>query len=1130
MRKVAGIVVVLLLLGVGALVAQETTGRIVGTVTDSSGAVIPNASIAITNHDTGAVRTVVSNADGFYIAPQVGAGTYTVEATASGFRPAQVNDVVVTVGSDSHIDLKVDVGSVSQTVTVTEAAPLIDTSTSSVGSTVDEQRVADLPLNGRNWTDLTLLQPGISQYQASNVASGNNAVTLAGYNGLIYSSNGGQIRSNLYTLDGANIMNLTGFNNTSVSNTSLGVDGIKEYKVVTSMFSAEYGLTMGSQTTIVSKSGSNQFHGDAYDYLRNSSLDARNYFDATDTTNFNGFGTDKSLPFPGKRLPPFRRNNFGGSFGGPIKKDKTFFYGVFEGIRQQLGVSTVNQDLPAACFVNSAGVTQAQVPAMIKNVNSLGTCNTAAGAPAVITVNPVILPFAQLFPFPNVVGNPSFNYAPRYIQPTSEEYGQMRIDQIFSDKDTFFSRYTQDVSDEIVLPTYPHFINPLHSSGQFGTLAESHVFSPTLLNSFRFSYSRSIDHVIPTVDPDSLVQPDVVLTPGAKIPAITPFSGGSVIGDSQAESAFDQDIFTWSDDVFWTKGKHALKFGTLMNHYLQYVEQNSPNGTSVFGTVGNFLNGVYSQVQLLTPGSFDHLQFRYNTFGFYAQDDYRMNSRLTWNIGLRYEFATVPHERNPELASTVRFPLFDTTGTPGPLFTNNTTHNFSPRIGFAWDPFGKSRTVIKGGSGIYYDIGTNYGGLEANASQANPPITNTVVLNNTLAVPVIPYHVPFTVSVNQPQAPRTVQFDLQQPTLLQYNLQVEQQLPWGMAMTVGYVGSRGWHLMQTKEGDPPVAVGTDAEGLPIYGCWNSTRTATASLTPVGACPAGFTNSGPRLNPAFSEVWRSAASGDSYFNSLQAQVLKRISQGLQFQLAYTWAHSIDDGTGIATRDGGTGTIQTPFYLTKTQPLTQRFDRGPSIFDIRNNIRANMIYHAPNLKSNGIVSKVANGWWFSSIVSAQSGYPFTVNLGSDRELAAGNVSERPSLDPSFNASTVITGNPVHWFNPTMFDLQPAGTLGNEPRGFLRGPGFYNVDFSAVKDTKLGLLGEAGMVEFRAEVFNILNHTNFSLPNNTIWSAGSPATVTAGQIGVTPGVNPTGTAGTITSTANFSRQIQFAIKLIF
>jgi hypothetical protein len=396
------IAIALLLVTSFATKGQQITGSILGSVADSSGAAVPNAQITITNQNTGVSRTTVSGSTGFYNLPEVGAGTYSVGAMVSGFSPTEVKDVIVTVGNDTRIDLKLQVGSVNQSVTVSEAAPLVETTSSSIGSTVEEQKVEDLPLNGRNWTDLSLLQPGVTQ---ARVMTGNTPA-VAGYNGTVFSSNGAPITSNAVTLDGASEKNLIGLNNSSMNNTSLGVDGIQEYKVVTSLFSAEYGMSMGSQTTVVSKGGTNQWHGDAYDYLRNASLDSRNYFDVLDTTNFNKFGTNKSLVYPGKRIPPFRRNDFGASLGGPIRKDKTFFYAVYEGIQQEQAQTITRKTFPLACFVDQNNVLQATIPAIVNDnaaTNPYGLCTSVPATPTpagynattkAFTLSSVTLPLA----------------------------------------------------------------------------------------------------------------------------------------------------------------------------------------------------------------------------------------------------------------------------------------------------------------------------------------------------------------------------------------------------------------------------------------------------------------------------------------------------------------------------------------------------------------------------------------------------------------------------------------------------------------------------------------------------------------------------------------------------------------
>ena len=819
---------VILSLGFG-LRAQQTTGRILGTILDSQGSAVPGAQITVTNQDTGAVRTANSGDDGLYTVPQVDAGKYTLEVKASGFGVKKITGAEVVVATDTRLDVKLDVGSVEQSIAVTEAAPLVDTTSSSIGGLVSEQRMADLPLNGRNWTDLTLMQPGVVRVI---IPSMTGTAALAGANGTIYSSNGGALRSNFMSLDGANMTNLAGFNNSSVSNTSLGVDGIKEYKVVTNMFSAEYGLSMGSQTTIVSKGGSNQWHGDAFEYFRNSSLDARNYFDNVNPA------TSKSGIFPGKRLPPFHKNNFGGAFGGPIKKDKTFFYAVYEGVRERLGVTTIDTTLPIGCFIDQNGVTQPKVPAIIGNVN--GVCTS--GVTGQITVRPLILPIADLYPQPNAGGA---NYNLPYIQPTTENYGQIRADQNFSAADTAFLRYTVDIANQTVTPAFLHFIYPNQSASHFATIGENHVFSPILLNTGRFSYSRTFLSLISVVTDPALNVGTVLAndpTGGNIAGAFTPGGGTTAIGGLSTTSKFVQDLFTWSDDVFLSKGKHAFKFGTLINHYVAYPIQYQRASLS-FGSLAAFFAGTnYSSYSLYTPTSqVASLAFTYNTFGVYAQDDYRVNPRLTLNLGLRYEIDTVPVERDPTLRWSIRYPLVDTTATPGNMFRNPSLHNFSPRVGFAWDVFGTGKTAVKGGGGIYYDVG-NFGQFMASNAQAGPPIVLSVTVPNTSANPATPLTIPLSFPAGSVvPSPRTADYNLGQPTLYQWNMTVQQQLPWRMGLVVSYIGSRGVHQYQVRDGNPTVTIGLDSFGLPAYGCWNAAK--SAAVQPgtngalVGGCPS-----------------------------------------------------------------------------------------------------------------------------------------------------------------------------------------------------------------------------------------------------------------------------------------------------
>jgi hypothetical protein len=1175
--------------------AQIPTGTILGTVKDASGGVVAGATVTATNAETTTARTAKTEEDGSYRFSGLPVGHYEVKVEQSGFKVVTQRGLTLDVGDEAVVNFALEVGTAAQEVVVTSEAPQVNTTSGTLGGLVNEEKIADLPLNGRNYLDLTLLQPGVTKSVTTvNLGGG----TL----GTIYSSNGAPITSNNYLLDGAPMQTMFALNGASAVGTSLGVDGIREYKVVTNAFGAEYGMTMGSQMTIVSKSGSNQWHGDAFDYLRNRVMDARNYFDLSQAQCEAAGGTSSTCP----RNPEYQRNNFGGAGGGPIIKDKTFVWATFEGLRQIKGgpiletVPGANCHEPGSTFTEAEAIPGAHFaptssPAVaVANGNNGTTIGTAcdpsiANGTVIGSAAPGSYPggvaasaanienLLNLLPIPQ--SGTQFNYT--FVSPESVNFGQIRVDQNISASDSFFGRYTIDNSYEVVAGQQPAFAGPeisetSTSRDQYLTLAETHIFSPALLNTARISYSRTL---VPTNDnlTSALYNPSVSFNcPSGAAPCYQGTGDITIQGpygiwgpDNPIPNYHLQNLFSLSDDAFYSHGKHALKFGFLGNRFnVRDKESAGRRGGLTYSSIAAFVENAGAVENVENPGSLVDRTFNYYTYGFYLQDDYRVTSRLTLNLGLRYEFNTSPTEAHG-LQSAIQGIYTNPQAIPilGPIVQNPSLQNFSPRVGFAWDVFGDGKTAVHGAFGIYYDVAAGIGQAILNQTTAAPPFssqqniagqfyqpgflaspngTNPLVINYATGSANNPtgalYSNPaaFVALFNPPtpaQAAAGAQaslrmsgpaYAIQQPYLMQWNLTVDRQLPGNMGLSVGYIGTRGVHLWENGDNNPCLPTNSNAGPEPLepgFPNW---------YNPAGAqCPIG------RFDTNFNTVAGASTHSESWYNGLQVSLTRKLQSGWEFQTAYTYSKAEDTTEGLLIVGGSFPTVNYNLGLIQ---------KGPSQFDATQNLRFNTLYHVPNIKSDSWAAGALKGWWVGNIVSAQSGYPFSVNVGTTRSGSgqqggtSPNNADFANLSSTFNAGSVITHNINQWYNPTMFEVQPEGYLGDEGRDILRGPRFFDWDFSVNKDTRLKWLGEAGMIEFRAELFNILNHPNFNLPTGpgiTAASAGGcPVADTCpilpvGSGPVSGSVVAPAAAGKITSTVGSeadSRDIQLALKLIF
>lgn len=1018
------------------LAAQtNTAGNIVGIIRDPAGAAVGNAEVSARHTETGLVRQTTTGPDGRFILPSLPAGAWELRVNRSGFSPLLRKGIILSVGETVALDLQLTLGSFDQEITITESAPLVSTQTSELSYLVSEGAIRILPLNGRNYTDLALLQPGVVAFPHRD---GGSVVA----HGLAQSINGQDPRSNVYLLDGTPLNDFTNGPAGSAAGTALGMETIREFRVETNAYSAEFGRNSGGQINALSKSGTNEFHGSLYHYLRNDNLDARNFFDPA-------------------RMPDFKRNQFGGSLGGPLRRDRTFFFGGYEGLRERLGrtISTVVPDLQARNGIID-------------------------GVP--YAVHPAVRPYLEEFPLPNGpnLGRGLAAYSFGFNQELNEDFFQARVDHNWSAAHSVFVRYTTDKASQRLPTDFPQFPRSFLSHNHFVTAELQQVLSPQTLNNLRLGFSRT--RIGQDVEANTS-RPLPPFIPGRNMMGAIDIGGIPRFGpQSSVNVRLVQNVYGFEDGLSLSRGRHFLKTGALIERYQDNMYNPTFGlGIFTFGDLAEFLQNRPQRFLGLPPAGALDRYWRFTLFGFYLQNDYKAAPRLTLNLGLRYEFTTMPVDIYGRDSALPR--LTDPAPTVGQLYQNPTKKNFSPRFGLAWDVFGTGRISLRAGYAWFFNTNNQQNLI---VTVTNPPATPRIsIANPTFPVPQFERGVGNTI--------RPVQWDIKNPNVHQWNINVQQQLWGGFLITVGYAGARGIHLWRSSDVNLPVPQRL-ADGTLFF--------------PAGA---------PRFNPAFSTIELKSSDGNSWYNALIFEIRRRWSGGFNFQSSYTFSRNIDT-TQASTffSDATNGT-------TSAMPEFPGFsyNKGLADFHAQHNWVVNGSWEIPFGRTlRGTSGFILRGWQLSAISHVRSGNPLTVFVQRNRSrsqwapsLAPGIGFDRPSMAPGRTHKSAILGSPDRYFDPSAFILQPAGTLGNLGRGAFIGPNLRSLDLAFLKNFRLGF-NEQAHVQFRAEAFNLFNHPNFGPPQLIVFA------------GAADNEPPLSSFGRIRSAVTSARQIQLALRLSF
>jgi carboxypeptidase family protein len=1084
-----------LLLALGSAWAQEATGSIRGIVTDPSGAIIADAQVSAVQTETGLNRMAVSEPDGSYLLVLLPVGHYRLEATASGFQNYIQEGITLSVNQVANVPVQMLVGSAQQVVQVTADAVQLET-TNDLGETVYEHDILDLPLNGRNFTQLGLLQPGVAPVTQGLENAGGPLRAMQAY-----SVNGLRPESNQFLIDGVE-------NYDSVYGGFVlepPIDAISEFRILTNTASAEFGHSAGSTTNIVTRSGSNQFHGAAYDFLRNDSLDARNFFS--------------------KNVEPLKQNQFGATLGGPIQHEKTFFFGYYEGFRNIQG-ETFTSTVPSA--LEREGNFSQTVDPTTGEVDPLINENTGQQYPGNIlpSINSISQNLLSFYPLANSGTN--LYTTTQNLNSDRDQFG-VRIDHYFSSRDSLFVRYNYSNGsqlDPIAVSgaTVPGFPVQENDRAQNVVVEETRSFSPSLVNIARVSFLRhkfldvqGLNHTSPSSEgfdfPTTL--PSQNGLPYIDIP------GYGNIGDplTGPRNTY-QDTLAAVDSLTWIHGKHQFQFGGGIRHdQINAVQGIASNGYFVFttfpvsNTFASFLEGA--PIVFLQGGGYLPRGLRGNSENAYVQDTYKVSRRLTINVGLRYDLESpfteihnqqmlwipgVQSKVMPEAPVGLLYP--GDPGVPRGLIPTD-YHPFAPRVGFAWDPTGSGKWMVRSAYGVFYEPLYNGQGGPLQDIISSPPYFKIIEVGQpSYSDPTVGINA-LAPGFNYPETFDALDPHLRPPYAQDWNFTVQRSFGSGWLAEFAYVGTKGSKLPRFIEADPAVYV---------PGTCGSGPCSTEANVDQRRLHSGCNLSQTEADCLYTSEAYLAGVVNSSYNGLQASLRKSLGYGVSFLASYVYSKSLDDNssfniTGGSSQDeaGENDLIQNPFDLEA--------EYGRSLFDQRQRFVFSSEWQFPSLRNGAAWARQALGnWQLNGILTLSTGTPFTVydstdvSLEGSAEEITGFSANRPDLisNPNDGPRTA-----QEWFNIHAFQqLNPttqAGQFGNAGRNVAQLAGIGQLDFSVFKDFRFT---ESKMLEFRAEFFNLFNRVSFGLPENDISSP------TFGQV----------------ESALAPRQIQFALKFLF